>query len=138
LIANHLLAARLRHVLHLLEGPLLAALQRLFVFTLVAIAWVFFRAQDLGSALTVLSAMFGLGSGSATVSNFSNTLWIATGLAMVWGLPNSNEIVSKLSAPATSGTARALSSATPWLVGLSLWICLLMLDKKSEFLYFQF
>ncbi|EJL91681.1 putative membrane protein involved in D-alanine export [Polaromonas sp. CF318] len=138
LITNHLLAARFRHALHLLDGQLMAALQRLFVFLLVAIAWVFFRAQDLTSAWTVLSAMFGLGSGSTLVSNFSNTVGIAAGLVIAWGLPNSNEIVSKLSAPATSGTARALSSATPWLVGLSLWICLLMLDKKSEFLYFQF
>lgn len=138
LISNHFLIERCSYVSQLFSGPILSAVQRMIVFILVVIAWVFFRANDLTSAMIIISAMFGFGEGADLVSNFISTAWIAVGLTIVWTLPNSNQIINKLFTSEITKSGWNLKIVLPMLIGLSFWLCILMLDKKSEFLYFQF
>ena len=116
----------------------------------VIVAWVFFRAGSLADALTVLSAMGGLGahaqSGSSTIT--IETLAFIMAL-LLWAMlaPNTNQILRY------SFGARHLMTEIrdrflwrpniPYamLVGLIFFICAFVGvtgREKLEFLYFQF
>jgi alginate O-acetyltransferase complex protein AlgI len=113
-------------------------------FTAVLVAWVFFRAADLGTASVMLRAMIGLGS-NATHSFSATFAWYAIPalLAIVWWAPNSAAIVSyafvkkyELQTPTRFALQR--SPAGPLIFGLLLALCLMSLTHVTEFLYFQF
>lgn len=125
-------------------------------FLAVAIAWVFFRAPDFATAMSILAGLCGMHgvslNGSFTATGLDrDILWkIVVGLLIVFLLPNSQEIVgfSREASPQTSGGAffslsrRALAwTATPQagvLFGLLFFVCLLKLRQVSEFIYYQF
>jgi alginate O-acetyltransferase complex protein AlgI len=61
----------------------------------VVVAWVFFRAKDLGAALSVLHGMAGL-NGVDTMSALGDTyLWIGILLAVVWLMPNTQQLFAR-------------------------------------------
>ncbi len=131
----------------------------LLTFVCVVIAWVFFRATHLDSATNVLKGMFGL-NGFALPAEWSSQLgavstrpleafgglrqvvWIGLLLAIVWLVPNSQELIAR---------ARVSKAATIFqrenLAWMSLGSCAVVLfllaainDSRgsSEFIYFNF
>ena len=120
------------------------ALRWLITFLFVTVAWVFFRAETMDSAMTVLRAMFSMefGAINATVTNVFATpmnlhpgynaimtqLWYVLALAGVLGLPNTYELTDRLQ-PTLARAAVA--------VGL-LVLCVLSLSGVSVFLYYNF
>jgi len=104
-------------------------LNRLLTFVAATLAWVFFRATTMRSALDVLAAMFGLKgvSGGGTMP-LAPVLagFIIGGLVWVNFLPNTWEIKPR----------PKLRYAL--VLGLLLGASLLALSKPSPFLYFQF
>ena len=128
----------------------------------VVVAWVFFRAESFGAAWQVLTGMVGLhGLGAAQPYLFDfngdeQLIWLAIGLAIVWFMPNSLEIMRRYR-PAidptgigagftAAGAITALHRATTWRP-TPLWaLCsgavaaaaMLGISDVSPFLYFQF
>lgn len=131
---------------------------RALTFLAVVVAWVFFRAPDVASALSILSGMAGLNHFSvdgaySLLKIDGDAAWkIAAALAIVFLLPNSQEIVGvRVIDPdgsATSGggvlgrvASRMRWAATPAsgiLMGALFFVCLLKLRQVSEFIYYQF
>jgi len=108
--------------------PTLAAGALTFLF--VHCAWVVFRAQSVQDARHVLSAMF-LEAPSLQGLTLLPLAAILSGLAIVWGLPNSREALA-------SGKSSSLP-ATVALAGLACAsLIALEIRNATEFLYFQF
>jgi alginate O-acetyltransferase complex protein AlgI len=134
-------------------------------FGAVVIAWVFFRAETLGGALTMLRAMAGLGdtaAGRAYVP--SSTLrfaelqlalgpsaqagvalaMISAGLLIVLMLPNTPQIFGYHEvrrAPEASARAKLRwRPNAPWavIIAAAFTVCLFGMWQRLEFLYFQF
>jgi D-alanyl-lipoteichoic acid acyltransferase DltB (MBOAT superfamily) len=108
-------------------------------FLAVLIAWVFFRAADVGTAISILKAMVGFGNAAVSTSNVILAIAaIVTLLAIVWLAPNSIEIVGYLhDAPKGRNARLALWGWAP-ICGFLLALSLMSLTRMSEFLYFQF
>ena len=120
------------------------ALRWLITFLFVTVAWVFFRAETMDSAMTVLRAMFSMDFGAinATVTNVFATpmnlhpgynaimtqLWYVLALAGVLGLPNTYELTDRFQP--TLGRAA--------LTVVLLVLCVLSLSGVSVFLYYNF
>jgi alginate O-acetyltransferase complex protein AlgI len=145
--------------------------KRIFIvltFMLVVIAWVPFRSTNFTSTAIMLKAMLGfngitlsqslapflswLSGDYVTFSGFapqtflpskSITVWVPLGLAFVWLLPNTQELLSKYS-PAwdpVSHIPKYHWIPTRWcavLTGIVLAISVLAFKQNSPFLYFQF
>ncbi len=131
-------------------GMALKIAYHLLTLIAVIIAWVFFRAGSLADALTVLSAMGGLGAhaqpGSATIT--IETLAFITAL-LSWAMlaPNTNQILRyNFGAQHLVTEIRDRFLWRPnipyaMLVGLVFFICAFVGvtgREKLEFLYFQF
>ena len=104
-------------------------LNRVLTFVAATVAWVFFRATSMRSALDVLGAMIGLNgvkSGGALPLAPALAAFIVGGLLWVNFLPNSWEI------KAQPKLRYAL------VLGLLVGASLLAMSKPSAFLYFQF
>jgi alginate O-acetyltransferase complex protein AlgI len=128
----------------------------LLTFFAVVVAWVFFRADSLASAVNMLRGMagaHGLVGGASVfdkVGRGQGAIAIVFGLLVVWLLPNSQQFMndSRLYLdtvqPAQGWTSRLVWHPawrfTPLLFGLLLSLCLLMMSPThvSEFLYYQF
>jgi alginate O-acetyltransferase complex protein AlgI len=127
---------------------------RLFNLTLtfaaVVIAWVFFRATNLPTALTMLAAMAGSGTTVEPVHGLSEALPIAILMLIAFFAPNSLEIMRH--ARMALGTPNAgeelpvggWKPSTVWGVTTGLLTAtavlgvLLAMGDESTFLYFQF
>ena len=114
----------------------------------VVVAWVFFRAPDMASALNVLAGMFGLHGGATLSKGQGQTLAVIAALiAAAAVLPNSQQILrafqpvlDRISEP-TGLLARIQWRPTAAFGALTavLFLTALMYSwKSSEFLYFQF
>jgi hypothetical protein len=133
---------------------------RLVTFSLVMLAWVFFRADSFSAAWTMLGSLAGLhvwGSNVASVDVVRALRWGCWFLPVIWLLPNSHEILATykpaleyLKAPAgkfvTGPTPVRLGRllnwrpSVPWalaMAGMLVW-ALLNLFRPSEFIYWQF
>jgi D-alanyl-lipoteichoic acid acyltransferase DltB (MBOAT superfamily) len=141
----------------------------LVTFTAVLVAWVFFRATSMTIAREVLAGMGGLhgigvpprmlsvagaaGSWLAAHGVTANAhlivdrgagLLIAAGLAIVWLLPNTQELLAAHEPAIGYKPARTLrlawSPSLRWVVTIAvmLGVSLSMIGAHSEFLYFQF
>ena len=116
-------------------------------FTSVVVAWVFFRAPDVHTALAMLRAMGGEnGIGPAVPVAVGDVLLVAGLLALSWCAPNTQELTA-YEGPHGAYTAHAAASHTPswtpaprWALatGLLLALSVMSLSRVSEFLYFQF
>jgi D-alanyl-lipoteichoic acid acyltransferase DltB (MBOAT superfamily) len=104
----------------------------LMTFLAVCLTWVFFRAADWSSALTLLRAMFGGGNGGLTLA-WGESAWalivIVTLLVMHWNLKDASLEERAVRIPVW---ARPLV-----LAGLLLCIVLMPGDNRA-FIYFQF
>ncbi|MEM6409404.1 MAG: MBOAT family protein [Pseudomonadota bacterium] len=105
-------------------------------FLIVHIGWVFFRAESVGDAVTVLSAMFGLREMSAdspshivlTQSDLA-AFWVVIAFSIALALPNTHQVTRDIRPFWKTGLA-AICFGTA---------CLAMLANKSQvFLYFNF
>jgi D-alanyl-lipoteichoic acid acyltransferase DltB (MBOAT superfamily) len=138
-----------------LPRPLAAAATTILTFLVVAIAWLFFRAESLPTAMSLLAAMFSLPDAAlASMSVRSEAAsWILPLLLMVWFVPNSQRLLAGFGPPALPN-APALSEddvplvplrwmpTVPWAIAISV-VALFALatiasDQPSEFLYYQF
>ena len=73
-------------------GVLSIAIGRTITFLAVVVAWVFFRADDVGDATRILAAMSGFVSGGTEVVH-GQVLWMLPAmLLVVWFTPNSYEM----------------------------------------------
>lgn len=152
---------------------LLRVLSTLLTFLAVVIAWIFFRAADLQAALYLIQSMLGLHGisvpehmeanallgnitghhliykGLLTIINANAAtvfLWIATLLAVVWFLPNTQQIMASYTPasdpvdPPTNSPSLLWHPTKSWvtITALFLGMGILQLGKVSEFLYFQF
>jgi alginate O-acetyltransferase complex protein AlgI len=137
-------------------------------FVAVVVAWVPFRAKNIGSTIIMLKSMAGFNgislpkslachlnatlckyisfSDIITVTTFQiyeMVIWIGFGLAIVWCLPNSQEWLAKYS-PALQEVCA--SSRIAWkpralygvIIGLMFIVTIMHINRVSEFLYFQF
>lgn len=137
---------------------------QLITFTAVVIAWVFFRAEDLDSALRMAGAMAGsngiaappslaklapgLAVSQAPVDGGMALLVAGSLLMLAWLGPNTQQITAYVGPDGAYGTGETEpgSTAMRW-NGSALWaICvgalfalsLMMMSRVSEFIYFQF
>lgn len=130
-------------------------------FFAVVFAWVFFRAESLERALSIIAGMIGLngislpsfvaaqlnafgiavGIGTGRFLWPNQAFWLLLGCVICFAMPNTMEILAR-----SNGHAMRKPSWLAWrysplqmaaLAGLTV-ACLLNLTEVSEFLYFQF
>jgi alginate O-acetyltransferase complex protein AlgI len=137
-------------------------------FVAVLVAWVPFRSMSLKATLAMWKGMIGINgltphraleakfaapisahgplSGPLPVLAIQPTalaMWVSIGLFVVWGVPNTQQWLSRLS-PAWDSVENiprvhwALNGRNGLLVGALLGLCVLCMTRTSEFLYFQF
>lgn len=113
----------------------------LLTFTLTVIAWVYFRADSLQAANLILGSMFGLQGweDKLQMNRLRNLLLFSA--AIVFLLPNTQELIAKAikileNLPAKKTNFLMLVAGSVF--GSLFSFLLLMLARKSEFLYFQF
>jgi alginate O-acetyltransferase complex protein AlgI len=112
-------------------------------FLLVTMAWVLFRAPDLPAAQRILSAMLGLHGWGGVIPREA-ALWIAALLAIVWFTPNTQTLM-RLHQPVLPPQPLP-ASRLAWQPGLGSALItasmavasILLLQRQSAFLYFQF
>jgi alginate O-acetyltransferase complex protein AlgI len=150
------------------------ALGVVITFIAVVIAWVPFRADSIGTALSIWYGMLGLNgialhpSLAAITPNFlqsvtvyegfmpelrMTTVWVATwislGLLIVWCLPNTQQWLARYGPawdPIHSHVEMQRSAQLAWrptrasgfYLGIVFAICLMLFNKNSPFLYYQF
>jgi hypothetical protein len=129
-------------------------------FVAVVLAWVFFRAADLSTALSMLSAMAGangLGKPAPSAMNdidifllvarvppivvaWKAVLVYPLALFAVFALPNSQELVEPARFRAEGPVRLAWMPNAAWAAAMALVVSLSVLTfaSASEFLYFQF
>ena len=127
-------------------GMLRGFFNRGLTFLAILVAWCFFRAADVPSALNLLAGMAGgNGFSPVTADPFGLCmLGIAAGIAFF--LPNTNEMILHLESrfankPASFSLVNTQwSSSIRWGVatGVLLALCLLSMDKPQDFIYAQF
>jgi alginate O-acetyltransferase complex protein AlgI len=123
---------------------------RVATFLCVSVAWVFFRAADLGAASNLLRGM--LGFSGLTVHSLAGAtprllarsfpefalVFLAAGV-LVWAMPNTRQITDRLERalgdPATHIFYLRIVPAT---AGVVLALAVLEMRQISTFLYFQF
>ena len=163
LIINHAWRAILKRVaIPALVSPRIAALlSGSLTFLAVVVAWVFFRSENFPTTLIILKGMAGM-NGVSIPSSFQTWLpalsnirlngfleanlqllglgtprfaaILLTGSAIVWLMPNTQEIFRRGNAFISWTPTRTWAFSTAILMSASL----LMMGRVSEFLYFQF
>ena len=103
----------------------------LATFTLVSLAWVFFRAESLSEAITYFEGIFSFNlEGETKFFVITAFVWVSVMLFVDW-LSRSGEI------PRWWLSKRMLVAR--WVVyAVGVWICLKNLGGGSSFIYFQF
>ena len=121
-------------------------------FLAVVVSWVFFRAESFSAGMNIILAMSDISS--ATGINSSNLsklhiLLILVAIFIVWFMPNTQTLVFKSNEKLLKGHYQWMSFInnklqwTPsisWgvIIGMMFTLTLIILERKSEFLYFQF
>jgi D-alanyl-lipoteichoic acid acyltransferase DltB (MBOAT superfamily) len=132
---------------------------RALTFLCVVLAWVFFRAESFGAALSLLRSMTGAHGWMSNLARIHiSSAWITIGvlLLLVWFFPNSNQLLARFeptleysgggrsdarlpSAPAWAGFLQwRPRRAWMWGVGALIVGSILGLSRISEFIYWQF
>ena len=122
----------------------------LLTFLCVVVAMIFFRARNIGHAVSMLSAMAGAhrAASFALFNGFAFKLKIALGLAIVWFFPNTQQMLSRFkpSLQETPWSPASVSGHIPWspnigwavALGTVFFLALVEMQNPSTFLYFQF
>jgi alginate O-acetyltransferase complex protein AlgI len=119
-----------------------------FTFIAVTIAWVFFRAENIGAAIGILKGMVGINGIVLSGIPYTALVWITISLVICWFLPNSLEYVSKFN-PAFdhfTGKARLYPRWLQWnpvlwktiVIAGMVSASVLFLSRVNQFIYFQF
>jgi alginate O-acetyltransferase complex protein AlgI len=126
--------------------------QVLLTYVAALVAQVFFRAASAGDAVALLASMAGLHAGqvlSGWEYSFGSAMQqvgrVAAYFAIIWLMPNSQQIMAKFPAALgqiAAGRHRILewSPSVRWAVpvGLAAALAIASLSQHTEFLYFQF
>lgn len=113
-------------------------------FLVVAIGWVFFRAENLDAALSILGGMAGLNGFRPPESGVGTMFgWIAALWALAWLAPNTQQIMAAFRPALEDVTYSGRLGWRPnmlWLVCIAVGLLYTVTEmgKVSEFLYFQF
>lgn len=168
LVVNHLwrrhAAVGMRPVLFLIPAALRVTAGWMLTFSAVTLAWVFFRAETVTGATTVLLSIFGLqdhggprypGPGPFRFADLplaspatSDTLiapaLVAAGLVLVTALPNVPRLFGfrewrRATEPAPARFARWRPTAA-WaaIMAVAFMLCIFGMWQRLEFLYFRF
>jgi alginate O-acetyltransferase complex protein AlgI len=151
LVVNHLWRALRRRSGGGSESsiPLGRRLGQAITFVAVVIAWVFFRSEDVGSAVQMLLAMAGRnGAVRPELVDSAAALVVSTALLTIaWFAPNTQELTGY---EGPEGAYAATEARRPpplrwqpsagWAVaiGCLFGMALMLMSKVSEFIYFQF
>ena len=115
-----------------------AAIRRMVTFLLVVIGWVFFFSADLGSALSWLGQMFGIGAAGfldGTAKYYLGSSW----LVLLLGLLGATPLCANLAGNIYRGGKLPVALSVVWFgVLLALCVAGMMSGTYSTFLYFQF
>lgn len=107
-------------------------IQILFTFGLVTIAWVFFRAENLESALTYYYHIFDLNFFGSISATMLNSLYLLPLLFIVEWFGRKNEY-------ATEKLALKFPTLIRWTIYFIMIVCIcLNAGNEQEFIYFQF
>lgn len=122
-------------------------------FLAVIVAWVFFRAENVPTAMKILQSMVNLPQLAAVqhgeLKPFARQIVMTTGLlAIVWLLPNSQRIMGRFD-PALDAPCLQDVASKPWwqwqpnltwalVLAAAFVVAVLHLSQVTEFLYFQF
>jgi hypothetical protein len=132
------------------SGRLGAATCVLITFVAVVSAQIFFRADSVQDAFSVLRGAIGMnGLGRVPYTGTDLLPWAALGLlfGMIWWFPNTQEILGQYSAEERaetdgSQTLRLLRWQPTWkwsaAICAALFACFVLMKPASRFLYFQF
>jgi D-alanyl-lipoteichoic acid acyltransferase DltB (MBOAT superfamily) len=110
-------------------------------FLSVVVAWVFFRADDIDSAIYVLVRMADptrLALGRVEIANLA---FIACYAALAWFAPNTQAIMGYDHARRTVGAGLAQARLRPWFLYATAAVLafgILGIQQHSEFIYFRF
>ena len=112
-------------------------------FLAVVIAWVLFRAETFGGALSLVRSMFGLnGFQGASINVIGLFQWgfLCLLVAITWFVPNSQELVGITRVQSTRHKRLLWSPSVSWALGISVLsiACLMSLAEVREFLYYNF
>jgi len=110
-------------------------------FLAVVIAWVFFRAQDVATALSVLSKMADPTNIAFGRVEMVYALFVAIYAALVWFLPNTQEIMGYDHEGRTVGEGLRAQRMRPLFLYASAAVLafgILGIQQHSEFIYFRF
>ena len=140
----------LQNTLPHLVGVILGAC---LTFICVITAWVFFRANDINTAIKMIGSMYLFDKDGLSIATFPNQLerfrfflnenglsarnfmiLVAASLSLVWLFPNSQQYIE-----GNDGSFKWVNSlhvAIFW--GVIIAVCLINMATVSEFLYFQF
>src|SRR6185295_2552633 len=110
-------------------------------FLAVAIAWVFFRAPDMATALSVLSKMVDPSNVAFGRVEIVYTLFVAIYAALAWFAPNTQEIMGYDHKNRTVGENLRAQRMRPlflYATAAVLAFGILGIQQHSEFIYFRF
>jgi D-alanyl-lipoteichoic acid acyltransferase DltB (MBOAT superfamily) len=113
----------------------------LLTFLAVVIAWVFFRADSLASALSVLSKMADPARIVFGPTEMTQSVIIAVYAAIAWFAPNTQAIVGYDHTNRSVGENFGAWQVRPWLVyggAAAFAFGVLGIQQHSEFIYFRF
>lgn len=140
LCINHAFNALVPSVPTLLAGPVRVA-GTVLTFLAVVIAWVFFRAESVASALRVLDAMADPTNVAFGREEIAALVLVAIYAALVWLAPNTQTIMGYDHGCRRVGEALRAGRMRPLvLYGASLVLAfgILGIQSHSEFIYFRF
>lgn len=124
-----------------------AVLSRGLTFLAVMVGWCFFRAENVDGAFKVLSGMAGLNGCTLDLDIYTDAhAWLLLALVLAFAAPNPQDLFHRFDpcyetvTPRSSAFNVAWSSTRGWAVmtALTIVLCLLNMNRVSEFLYFQF
>lgn len=121
---------------------------RFLTFIAVVIAWVFFRADSVGDAFSILQSMVGLHGLFVGYDEYMGLLVSFILLFFIWFLPNTQEVTgytnpmsyySEISKP-REPTFIKWQPNLGWAIftGIMFAVSIMFLSRISEFIYFQF
>jgi alginate O-acetyltransferase complex protein AlgI len=117
------------------------AVALVLTFLSVVIAWVFFRADNMASALSVLSRMADPTQIVFSRGEMADAFFVMVYAAVAWFAPNTQEIMGYDHANRTVGKTLAAWSRRPMFLYASAAVLafgILGIQQHSEFIYFRF
>jgi alginate O-acetyltransferase complex protein AlgI len=113
----------------------------MLTFLSVVIAWVFFRADDIDSAIYVLVRMADPTRLALGRIEIANLVFIAGYAALAWFAPNTQAIMGYDHGRRTVGESLRKSRLRPWFLYATAAVLafgILGIQQHSEFIYFRF